>query len=133
MVNTLILLMLSIYILILNYNFVSFLVFWSHFYVHFICFLIGYKGYESPRNNTKNLQKWMQIVSQGKEYSLQRGTSGSKRQLSNPSQLAVVKISLTAVNLHGPDPLEHETLGYKRESSSHFWRKIREKTARTHF
>ena len=41
---------------------------------------------------------------QRKPNLLQRRTSASKRSLSNPSIFA-------AANLHGPDPLEHETLG----------------------
>ena len=35
-------------------------------------FLAGYKGYESAQNEAEKPQKWMQTVSQGKEYSLQR-------------------------------------------------------------
>ena len=62
--------MLSIYILILNYDFVSFLVFWSHFYVHFMYFLAGCKGRESARNDAEKPKKDMQIVSQGRKYSL---------------------------------------------------------------
>ena len=66
-------LMLSIYILILNYDFVSFLVFWSHFFMLVFCiFLVGYKGYESARNEAEKPKKWMQTVSQGREYSLQQ-------------------------------------------------------------
>ena len=34
--------------------------------------------------------------------------------------LDAVKENLAAVNLRGPDPLEHETLGYKRGSINHF-------------
>ena len=35
-------------------------------------FLAGYKGHESAQNDAKKSQKWMQTVSQGKEYSFQR-------------------------------------------------------------
>ena len=33
-------------------------------------FLAGYKGYESAQNEAEKPKKWMQTVSQGKEYSL---------------------------------------------------------------
>ena len=35
-------------------------------------FLAGYKGHESVRNDAEKPKKWMQKVSQGREYSLQR-------------------------------------------------------------
>ena len=44
----------------------------------------------------------------------------SKDQLSNPSLLLTTKISLTVVKTRCPDPLEHETLGYKKGRNGYF-------------
>ena len=63
--------MLSIYIPIFNYDLVSFLVFWSHFFLFDLCiFLEWYKGHESAQNDAQNPHKWMQTLSQDKEYLL---------------------------------------------------------------
>ena len=48
--------MLSTYILILNYNFVSFLLFCSHFYVILCNLLTGYRSHESTQKELKNLK-----------------------------------------------------------------------------
>ena len=65
-------LMLSIYRLILNYNFVSFLVFCNHFYVSFMYFSCKLQNPWKFTKGAKKPQNGCRHMSQGKERTLQR-------------------------------------------------------------
>ena len=66
-------------------------------------FLARNKDQGNVRINAKKPQKWMLIVNQGREYSLQRGHSESKHQVYKLRILVAAKIPLTAAKTRCPD------------------------------
>ena len=135
--------MLSIYILSLNYDFFSFLVFWSHFYVSFMHFSCKIQRLWKCTKRSWKALKWMQSVSQGSESVIRCSECQSRcselhsrcseaqnhcsKEPQDQSESWATRVyslqwkSLFVVaNLCNPDSLEHETLGYTRGSSSHF-------------
>ena len=79
--------MLSTYRLILNYNFVSFLVFCSHFYVSFYVFFLQVTKAMKMHKRSWKASKWMQT-----DESRQRVLAAAN------TNLTAVKTTLTAAN-----------------------------------
>ena len=131
--------MLSIYRLIFNYIFFSFLVFCSHFYVIFLCiFLAGYKSHENTQKELKILKmdadRWVKAESACCSENHSPCNECQSRCSEEPQDQMEIKeiwaYSLqwksifAAVKIRGLDLLKVQNPRHKRGSSSHFlgWR-----------
>ena len=118
--------MLSIYRLILNYNFVSFLVFYSHFYVSFIYFSCRLqKPWKCTKEAEKSQMDAVRWVKAGStccsEFQSHYSENHSR---CNECQFRCSEVPQdqmeTRAKIQGPDLLEHETLDIKEGSNNHF-------------